>query len=100
MNKTLKGIIGGSILLAMLGGVFAYLKHTEPDADTDSSSSAESTVETELWHAYTDDINQISVENPEGDSYIALRRMDETKTTDMDGNEKTEEIANYYLKGY
>ena len=100
MNKTLKGIIGGSILLAMLGGVFAYLKLTEPEDAGESSSSAESTVETELWHAYTDDINQITVENPNGDNYTAIRRMDETKTTDMDGNEKTEKVANYYLKGY
>ena len=100
MNKTLKGIIGGSVLLAMLGGVFAYLKMTEPEAEDSSSSSASSTVETELFHAYSDDINQIEVKNPKGDSYVAFRRMDETKTTDMDGNEKTEEIANYFLKGY
>ena len=99
MNKTLKGIIGGSVLLAMLGGVFAYLKMTEPEPE-DSSSSSDSSVQTELWHAYSDDINQIQVENPEGDSYIAIRRFDETKTTDADGNEKTEQIANYYLKGY
>lgn len=99
MNKTLKGIIGGSVLLAMLGGVFAYLKMTEPEPE-DSSSVSDSSVQTELWHAYSDDINQIKVENPDGDSYIAVRRFDETKTTDAEGNETTEEIANYYLKGY
>ena len=99
MNKTLKGIIGGSVLLAMLGGVFAYLKLTEPEAE-DSSSASDSGIETELWHTYSDDINQIEVKNPAGDSYVAVRRFDETKTTDMDGKEKTEEIANYVLKGY
>lgn len=101
MNKTLKGIIGGTVLLAMLGGVFAYLKVTEPEETTDSSSSSsDSTVQTELFNAYSDDINQIEVKNPNGDSYIAVRRFDETKTTDAEGNEKIEEIANYFLKGY
>lgn len=101
MNKTLKGIIGGTVLLAMLGGVFAYLKVTEPeDVEESSASSTDSTVQTELFNAYSDDINQIEVKNPNGDSYIAVRRFDQTKTTDADGNEKTEEIANYFLKGY
>ncbi|MBP0988777.1 MAG: DUF4340 domain-containing protein [Oscillospiraceae bacterium] len=101
MNKTLKGIIGGSILLAMLGGVFAYLKLTEPEpAENSSSQSADSGIQTELFNAYSDDINQIEVKNPNGDSYIAVRRIDQTKTTDAEGNEKTEDIANYYLKGY
>lgn len=101
MNKTLKGIIGGSVLLAMLGGVFAYLKVTEPEEDADSSSSSsDSGVQTELWNAYSDDINQIEVKNPNGDSYVAFRRFDKTKTTDAEGNEVTEDIANYILKGY
>lgn len=100
MNKTLKGIIGGSVLLAMLGGVFAYLKVTEPTDEDSSSVSSDSGVQTELWNAYSDDINQIEVKNPNGDSYIAVRRFDQTETTDAEGNPKTEDIANYYLKGY
>ena len=98
MNKTLKGIIGGSVLLGALGGAMAWLMLTKPGDAQESSS--ESTVETLLWHAYSDDISQIEVENPKGDSYVAFRKMEETKTTDMDGTERTEEIANYYLKGY
>ena len=98
MNKTLKGIIGGTVLLAALGGAFAALKLTEPAAD--SSSEESTSVETPLWHAHADDINRIAVEQPDGKSYSAVRRMDTVKTTDMDGNEVEQEIANYLLEGY
>ena len=84
MNKTLKGIIGGTVLLAALGGAFAALKLTEPAAD--SSSEESTSVETPLWHARADDINRIAVEQPDGKSYSAVRRMDTVKSTDIDGN--------------
>ena len=100
MNKTLKGIIGGSVLLAALGGVLFYLNKTAPE-DTESSVTEESSgVETPLWHAHADDINRIAVEKPDGKSFVANRRMDKVKTTDLDGNEVTEDIANYILEGY
>ncbi|MBR4201823.1 MAG: DUF4340 domain-containing protein [Oscillospiraceae bacterium] len=98
MNKTLKGIIGGSVLLCALGGAMAYLLLTQPEEESDSSS--DSGVETLLWHVQSDKINEISVENPNGDSYTAFRKMEQTKSTDLEGNEVVEDIANYYLKGY
>lgn len=98
MNKTLKGIIGGTVLLAALGGAFAALKLTEPAAD--SSSEESTSVETPLWHAHADDINRIAVEQPDGKSYSAVRRMDTVKSTDIDGNEVEQEVANYLLEGY
>ena len=98
MNKTLKGIIGGSVLLCALGGAMAALLLTQPEEEQESSS--DSGVETLLWHLHSDDINEISVENPNGDSYTAFRKMEQTKTTDMEGKEVVQDIANYYLKGY
>lgn len=99
MNKTLKGIIAGTGVLAVLGGAMTYLLLTKPEDATEEESS-DSAVETQLWHTHSDDINEIDVENPNGDSYVAIRRMEETKTTDAEGNETVENIANYYLKGY
>lgn len=99
MNKTLKGIIGGTVLLAALGGVLVFLNKTEPAPEEESSSSA-GLEETPLWHAHADDINRIVVEKPDGSSFAAKRRIDKTKTTDLDGNEVEEDIANYILEGY
>lgn len=98
MNKTLKGIIAGTGVLAVLGGAMAYLLLTQPEEPEEESSSG--AVETLLWHTYSDDINEIDVVKPNGESYSAVRKMEETKTTDMDGNETVENIANYYLAGY
>ena len=100
MNKTLKGIIFGSVLLCGLGGAMAYLLLTQPEDEEDLNSSSDSGIETVLWHLHSDDISEISVEQPEGDSYVAFRKMEQTKTTDMEGKEVVEDIANYYLKGY
>lgn len=99
MNKTLKGIIGGSVVLCALGGGLALLLLTQPE-ETAEESSEDSTVQTVLWHVQSDSISEISVENPHGDSYTAFRQMGETLTTDMEGVESVEKIANYYLKGY
>ncbi len=99
MNKTLKGIIGGTVLLAAIGGGIVALKMTDPEKTEESSTVSEKT-ETPLWHVHSDDINKISVENPNGESYVAVRKMDKVKTTDADGNETEEEIANYVLEGY
>ena len=98
MNKTLKGIIGGTVLLALLGGGIAVLKLTEPDESSEESS--DSKVVTELWHAHADEINKITVDNPNGDSYSAFRKMEKMESTDMDGNATEEDVANYYLEGY
>ena len=99
MNKTLKGIIGGTVLLAAIGGGIVALKLTDPEKAEESSSVSEKS-ETPLWHVHSDDINKISVENPNGESYVAVRKMDKVKTTDADGNETEEEVANYVLEGY
>ena len=99
MNKTLKGIIGGTVLLAALGGVLVFLNKTEP-APEEESSYDNGLDETPLWHAHADDINRIVVEKPDGSSYAAKRRIDKTKTTDLDGNEVVEDITNYILEGY
>ena len=98
MNKTLKGIIGGTVLLAALGGVLVFLKQTDPGT-AEESSSADSAVETPLWHAHADDINRIKVEKPDGTSYAANRKMEKVVTTDADGNSVEEDVANYYLEG-
>ncbi len=97
MNKTLKGIIGGSALLAVLGGVLVVLKLTEKEPAADSSSEAEVVM---LWHANSDDISKITVEPSDGESFSAVRRMDKTKTTDLNGTAIEQDIANYYLTGY
>ena len=99
MNKTLKGIIGGTVLLAALGGVLVFLNKTEPDPEEESSASS-GVDETPLWHAHADDISRIVVEKADGTSFTANRRIDKTKTTDLDGNEVTEDITNYILEGY
>ena len=97
MNKTLKGIIGGSALLAVLGGVLAVLKLTEKEPGEDSSSEAELVM---LWHAESDSISRITVEPAEGEAYSAVRKMDKVETTDLNGSNITQDIANYYLEGY
>ncbi len=99
MNKTLKGIIGGTVLLAALGGVLVFLKQTDPDSGAESSSTLDNAVETPLWHAHADDINRIKVEKPDGTSYGANRKKEKVVTTDADGNSVEEEVANYYLEG-
>ncbi len=66
----------------------------------ETSSEESSGISTVLWHAHSDEISEIEVKNPNGDTYTAVRRMDKTKTTDIDGNEVEEDIANYILKGY
>jgi len=97
MNKTLKGIIGGTACLAVLGGVLAVLKLTEKEPETESSSEAEVVM---LWHTESDLIKKITVEPAEGDAYSAVRRMDTVETTDLNGSKVTQEIANYILEGY
>ena len=37
MNKTLKGIIGGTVLLAAIGGGIVALKMTDPEKTEESS---------------------------------------------------------------
>lgn len=98
MNKTLKGIIAGSVLLCALGGGMAALLLTQPEEEVEESS--DSAVQTMLWSVNSKSISEISVENPHGDSYSAYRKLEETVTTDLEGAEMVEEIANYYLKGY
>lgn len=98
MNKTLKGIIGGSVLLAALGAALAALLLTKPE--TEEESSHDHTGEVELWHVSSDAINRITVENPNGDSYSAFRRKETVNTTDMEGNAVQQEVSNYYLEGY
>ena len=99
MNKTLKGILGGGALLAVLGGVLAVLKITEKKPEQDSSSSAgEDTVM--LWHAESDAISRITVEPADGEKYVANRRIDKVESTDLNGSTVTEDVANYYLEGY
>ena len=97
MNKTLKGIISGTVLLAALGGVLVFLNKTEPAEEEESSSSA-GVDETPLWHAHADDINRIVVEKKDGTSFAAKRRIDKTKTTDLDGNEVTEDIRTIFSR--
>ncbi len=97
MNKTLKGIIGGSALLAVLGGVLAVLKLTEKEPEPESSSEAEVIM---LWHANSDDISKVTVEPADGKAYSAVRRMDQVETTDLNGSKITQDIANYYLTDY
>ncbi|MBQ8921132.1 MAG: DUF4340 domain-containing protein [Oscillospiraceae bacterium] len=99
MNKTLKGIIGGGVLLGVLGGVLAFLKLTDKKPEQDSSSSA-AAEEIWLWHAHSDDISQITVEPAEGEKYVANRKIDRTETTDVYGSTAVQDIANYYLEGY
>ncbi|HAG14192.1 MAG TPA: hypothetical protein DCG49_10075, partial [Ruminococcus sp.] len=98
MNKTLKGIIAGSAVLAALCGAVVVLKMTEPEETSEESS--QTGVSTELWHTHSDDILEVTVDNPNGDSYTAYQKKETMKSTDMDGNPTEEEVSNYYLKGY
>ena len=98
MNKTLKGILAGCGVLALLGGGLAVLKLTEPAEE--ESSAEDSTLVIPLWDVKSNAISKIKVENPHGDSYVANRRFDETPSTDLDGNATVEKIANYFLEGY
>ncbi|HBI85814.1 MAG TPA: hypothetical protein DDX71_05955 [Ruminococcus sp.] len=99
MNKSLKGLLAGCGVLALLGGGLAVLKLTAPETGEESSAAAEETV-FPLWSVNSDSISRIDVKQPHGDTYAANRRMEETASKDMEGNPTTENIANYYLEGY
>lgn len=98
MNKTLKGILAGCGVLALLGGGLAVLKLTEPEAE--ESSAEDSTLVIPLWNVESDAISKIQVDQPEGDSYTVIRRFDETPSTDLDGNATVTKVANYVMEGY
>ena len=94
MNGTVKGLIAGAAVLALLGGGFAALKLTEGD-DNNSSSASDSTAETE-YTLCSQDVNNLAsvdVENESG-KYSIIRTYKggndvETVVTDASGVEST-----------
>lgn len=100
MNRQLKGILAGCGVLAVLGGGLAAVLLTNPGDGGESSGDSVETPDVHLWSYESDAVSRVTVEQPEGDTYTANRRIDQTKTTDINGNATVEDIANYYLEGY
>ena len=101
MNKQLKGILAGCGVLALLGGGLAWLLLNDPGTGNEESSSGSSEEEhAELWQYTSDHVSKVRVEQPGKEPYTAIRRWDETQSTDYEGNPTVEKIANYYLEGY
>ncbi len=108
MSKTLKGIIGLTALLAVLGGGYAALRLTEPKDDPDSSSSgAEMTTSalSETVILIKDDA--VTGTDPETGETLegVIKTVDVTNQTDVlhvvQKSTKTEEsAATYTLDGY
>lgn len=100
MNKQLKGILAGCGVLAVLGGGLAAVLLLDPEGQGESSGDSVETPDVHLWSYDSDAVSKIHVEQPDGDDYTANRRIEQTKTTDLNGNATVEDIANYYLEGY
>lgn len=94
MTKRVKGIIGLSCALAVLGGGLAFLKLTDPDKNGESSETSVSKTaidETsgagvEIINKDANTINRIEVTNSEG-SYTVIR------TKEANGEEEAAEYA-------
>ena len=94
MTKRVKGIIGLSCALAVLGGGLAFLKLTDPDKKGESSESSTSKTainetsgaDVEIINKDADTINKIEVTNTEG-SFTVIR------TKEADGEESPAEYA-------
>lgn len=98
MNRTVKGILAGCGVLAVLGGGLAVLKLTEPEKTDDDTADVDECID--LWEIpNSEDINTVIVESEE-DSYTANRKMEETEDSDSEGNVIKTTVANYYLEGY
>ncbi len=103
MNKSLKGIIAGCGVLAVLGGVLAVLKLTEnPETEPESSVTGQDAHSDLLWDIdSSESISRIEVKKPDGSSYAVNRKMEKDVTSDYQTGEASEiEVANYYLEGY
>lgn len=98
MNKSLRGILVGCGVLAVLGGGLVVLNLTEPEEKPEESSEADETVS--LWNVTSDAIARVTVEQAGGDSYTAYRKMEQVDDVDANGEAITKDIANYYLEGY
>ena len=99
MTKRMKGLLAGVAVLLAAGGGMAALLLTQPEPKDDTSSDTEDT-STPLWHAHSDEISRIEVQNPNGDSYTANRTVKQEETTDENGETVTEDVTVYALEGY
>ena len=98
MNKTVKGILAGVGILAVLGGGLAVLKLTEPKENEESSALAEET--TSLWTYTSDDVSKVTIKRKNGETLVANRVMEKEPSTDMEGNAIEIDVANYVVEGY
>lgn len=98
MTKRVKGLLASVAVLAVMGGGLTALLLTKPDKNDSSSSETEDT-STPLWHAHSEEISRIEVENPNGDSYTANRTVRQEETTDENGETVTEDVTVYVLDG-
>ena len=89
MNKRVKGIIGLSCTLAVLGGGLAFLKLTDPDKKGENTESSESSAaevngaDIELINKDSNSINRIDITNNEGNINVIR-----TKEANGDGTFK------------
>lgn len=92
MSSSIKGLIAGIIVLAVLGGLFAVLKISENADNAEESSSIADSLEEEtklLYDESSQGVKSIKITN-ERDSFEVVRTADATDDTD----------AKYAVKGY
>ena len=93
MSSSMKGLISGIIVLAVLGGIFAFMKISEKaDNAEESSSISDSLEETEkslLYDESSQGVKSIKITN-ERDSFEVIRTAQATDDTE----------ARYAVKGY
>lgn len=93
MSSSMKGLISGIIVLAVLGGIFAFMKISEKaDNAEESSSISDSLEETEkslLYDESSQGVKSIKITN-ERDSFEVVRTAEATDDTE----------AKYAIKGY
>lgn len=92
MNKRVKGIIGLSCTLAVLGGGLAFLKLTDPDKKGENTESSESSAaevngaDIELINKDSNSINRIEITNNEGNINVI-------RTKEANGEEEPAEFT-------
>ena len=100
MNKTLKGIIAGCGVLAVLGGGLAALKLTEnPGEDSTEDSHEHMPL---LWeYENADAVSRVEIQRADGSKIAANRKWETITDTDYSTGEQTEkQSAAFILEGY
>lgn len=94
MNKTIKGIIGGSICLVVLVGGFVALKLTDKSDDNSEEDSLIAEESHIFYEHDSSEVNRVEVTNEEG-GYVLYRTTEATDDTDATYN--IEGIEDYTL---